>query len=49
MIVETIQRIFKREIPTKVVGGIGIAGMCLLLALFIICTSQDIQRYFIGN
>jgi regulator of sigma E protease len=49
MVVETIQKIFRREISTRVVSGISVAGVALLLVLFIVCTSQDIQRYFLGG
>jgi regulator of sigma E protease len=49
IIVETIQRLIRRELPVRIVNGISIVGLCLLVALFLVCTSQDIQRYFLGG
>jgi regulator of sigma E protease len=49
MVVETIQRIIRRPVPARVVNYISMAGMALLLLLFFVCTTQDVQRYFLGG
>jgi regulator of sigma E protease len=49
MLVETIQRLTRREIPARVINGISIVGLALLMVLFVVCTSQDVQRYFLGQ
>jgi regulator of sigma E protease len=49
MIVETIERISKRHVPVKVVNGISIAGMALIMLLFIVVTTQDIQRFILAG
>jgi regulator of sigma E protease len=49
VVVETIQRILRRAVPVRIVNYISMTGMALLLLLFFVCTSQDIQRYFLGS
>jgi regulator of sigma E protease len=49
IVVETIQRIIRRPISARVVNYMSVAGMALLLLLFFVCTTQDVQRYFLGG
>lgn len=49
IVVEVIQRIAHREVPTKVINGITIVVIALLLVLFLFMTQQDIARFVLGG
>jgi regulator of sigma E protease len=49
IVVETIERIAHRKIPTRVVSSITLAGFTLLIMLFLFVTGQDIERYILGG
>ena len=49
IVVETIERVTRRKIPVNVMNGVSIAGLALLLMLFVYVTGQDIQRYIING
>jgi regulator of sigma E protease len=48
IVVEIIERLSGRFVPARVVNGIAIAGLVLLVALFLFVTNQDIHRYILG-
>ncbi len=48
-LVEIIQKISRRDVSTKVMGYISVAGMALFLGFFAIMLNQDIQRFVFGN
>jgi len=49
IIIETIERVTRRRLPTGVVNWVSLAGLAALLVLFIVLTNQDIHRYFLGG
>ena len=49
IVLETIQRIIGRPIPSKIINNISVAALVLLGLLFVVVTWQDIQRYFIAG
>ncbi|MDR0347598.1 MAG: M50 family metallopeptidase [Coriobacteriales bacterium] len=49
IVVETIERVTRRSIPTRVINGITIVALTLLVMLFFFVTNQDIQNYIIGG
>lgn len=49
ILIEIVQKVSGRDVPTKVVGYISMAGMALFLAFFVFMLNQDIQRFVFGN
>ncbi|MCL2806564.1 MAG: M50 family metallopeptidase [Coriobacteriia bacterium] len=49
IIIETIERVTMRRIPTSIINGVSVAGFAALILLLIAATNADIQRYFIGG
>jgi regulator of sigma E protease len=49
IVIETVQRISRRIIPARVVTGISVVCMAALIGLFLLATSQDIQRFVLGG
>ncbi len=49
IIVETIERIFRRRIPVSVINGITLVGFAAMILLIVVATNADIQRYFLGG
>lgn len=47
-IIEIIQKIFKINVPEKVLTTISLIGILLFVALFVVMMNQDIQRFVIG-
>jgi regulator of sigma E protease len=47
IVVETIERVTRRSIPTRVINGITVVALSLLIMLFLFVTTQDIQRYIL--
>ncbi|MCL1846792.1 MAG: M50 family metallopeptidase [Coriobacteriia bacterium] len=49
IIVETIERVTRRKIPSSVMSGISVTALALLVLLFLYVTNQDIHRYILGG
>ncbi|MDR2586823.1 MAG: M50 family metallopeptidase [Coriobacteriales bacterium] len=49
IVVETIERVARRRIPTRVINSISVTALVLLVMLFLFVTNQDIQNYIIGG
>jgi regulator of sigma E protease len=49
IVVETIERVTRRSIPTRVINSISVTALVLLVMLFLYVTNQDIQNYIIGG
>jgi len=49
IVLETIQRLARREIPVRVISTISIVVMVALGLLFIVLTRQDIQNFIFGG
>lgn len=48
-VIEVVQKIFRRNVPEKVVGYMTTVGVLLFLGLFVVLINQDIQRFVFGN
>lgn len=48
-LIEIVQKVSGRDVPTKVVGYMSMAGMVLFLCFFAFMLNQDIQRFVLGN
>lgn len=48
-LIEIIQGITKKNVPEKVVSTVSFVGIAAFLLLFVFLTSQDIQRFIVGN
>jgi regulator of sigma E protease len=48
-VIELIQRISGKTVPTRVVNIISAVGIGLMLLLFVVMLNQDIQRFVFGN
>lgn len=49
LLIEVIQRVSRRLVPSRVIGYVSAAGMLLFLGFFAIMLNQDIQRFVFGN
>lgn len=49
IVIEIVQRISGRDVPTKVINAITVVAMALLLILFIVLLRQDIVRFVLGG
>lgn len=47
-LIEVIQKVFRRNVPTRIVGYVSMAGMALFLCFFVFMLNQDIQRFILG-
>lgn len=48
-LIEVIQRITHRQLSTRALGVISMAGMALFICFFVFMLNQDIQRFVFGN
>lgn len=48
-LIEIIQRITRKQLSTRALGIISMAGMALFICFFIFMLNQDIQRFVFGN
>lgn len=47
-LIEIIQKVSRRQVPTRVIGYLSVAGMALFVGFFVIMLNQDIQRFILG-
>lgn len=47
--VEAFQKISRRQVSTRAMGYLSMAGMALFIGLFVIMLNQDVQRFVFGN
>lgn len=47
--VEIFQKITRRQVSTRVMGYLSVAGMALFIGFFVIMLNQDVQRFILGN
>lgn len=48
LLIELIQKVFKREVPPAAVNAISFVGIALFMVLFVVLVGQDIQRIATG-
>lgn len=48
-LIEVIQKVFRRNVPTRIVGYVSMVGMALFLCFFVFMLNQDIQRFILGS
>lgn len=48
-IVEVFQKVTRRQVSTRVMGYLSMAGMALFIGFFVIMLNQDVQRFIFGN